>query len=256
MLSSLLNQNPDINVSANSFVADIFNQGESLIQTDLFQNFPDINSLESYLSSVFDSYYQNWRGTYIIDRGPWGTPHNLNLLKRFLKNKIKILVPVRDIVEIIASFVRLNPKCLASQFDYEVRNGLRFPASYKSELEIKCELITSPYGQLEKNLFALLNLKRHENQEFLHIIEYKNLILNPKKTIEAVYDFLEIPHHEHNYEFISDFQVNNCTYRDEVLHGCSLHEVKEKIQTPSYRVEDVLTPALIQKYSGREFWRN
>ena len=137
LLSSILNQNPEINVSANSFLCDVFAHGTSLQYTDIYQNFPDENSLNDYLSSIFDSYYKNWNGKYIIDRGPWGTPQNLDYLKNFLNNKIKIVVPVRDIVDIIASFIRKNPLFIQKQYEYEINNRWRFPGSYKSELEIK-----------------------------------------------------------------------------------------------------------------------
>ena len=73
LLSSILNQNPDLAVSANSFVSEIFYYGVSLQFSEMFQNFPDFDSLESYLRSIFDSYYKNWDAKYIIDRGPWGT---------------------------------------------------------------------------------------------------------------------------------------------------------------------------------------
>ena len=41
LLSSILNQNPDLSVSANSFVCDILYQGATLQFTDFFENFPD-----------------------------------------------------------------------------------------------------------------------------------------------------------------------------------------------------------------------
>lgn len=256
LLSSILNQNPDINVSANSFLCDIFSHGESLQYGDIYQNFPDSKSLNDYMSSIFDSYYQNWKGKYIVDRGPWGTPQNLNYLKSFLKNKIKIIVSVRDIVEIIASFIRKNPLFIQKQYEYEINSRFRFPGSYKTELEIKCEIITCPYGQLEKNMFSLLNLLQEENKNYVHIIEYNNLISDTKNSIDKIYDFLEIEKYSHNYENIDDFNINCLTYNDNNIHKCDLHKVNNRIKKSNYNVNDILTQDLIQKYSGREFWRN
>ena len=255
LLSSILNQNPEINVSANSFLCDVFAHGTSLQYTDIYQNFPDENSLNDYLSSIYDSYYKNWNGKYIIDRGPWGTPQNLDYLKNFLNNKIKIVVPVRDIVDIIASFIRKNPLFIQKQYEYEINNRWRFPGSYKSELEIKCEMITSPYGQLEKNLFSLLNLLTEENKKYLHIVEYNDLVKDTKNTIKGIYNFLEIEFYEHKFDNIDNFEVNTIKYEDTQIHQCELHNVFNKIQKPNYKVTDILTNNIIQKYSGREFWR-
>ena len=110
LLSSILNQNPDIQVSANSLISEIFYYGVSLQFNEVFQNFPDYGSLENYLRSIFDSYYQNWDAKYIIDRGPWGTENNLNILENLFGDDIKIICTVRDITEILASFIKLNPK--------------------------------------------------------------------------------------------------------------------------------------------------
>ena len=54
---------------------------------DIFHNFPDHESLDNVINNVFLNYYKNWNCDYIIDRGPWGTPTNLMLLK-------KIIIPV------------------------------------------------------------------------------------------------------------------------------------------------------------------
>ena len=58
------------------------------------------------MCGVFDSYYKDWDAKYIIDRGNWGTPINLHLLQQVIKDDIKIICTVRDIVEIIASFIK------------------------------------------------------------------------------------------------------------------------------------------------------
>lgn len=255
LLSSILNQNKDINVSANSFLPDIFAHGESLRTGDLYQNFPDENSLSDYLSSIFDSYYKNWSGKYIIDRSPWGTPQNLHYLKKYLKNDIKIIVTVRDIVQIIASIIKQNPLFLRRNYEYEIENRWRFPGSYKTELEIKCEIITSSYGQLEHSMFSLLNLLQEENKKYLHIIEYDDLINDTENVIDKLYDFLEIENYNHDYENISNFNVNGMIYNDEI-HQCGLHDVCSSIRKKNYDIGDILTEDIISKYSGREFWRN
>ena len=91
LLSSILNQNPDIKVSSNSFLNIHLYNTYHLKYSEQYYNFPDSKSLDNLVSSSFDSYYQDWNAKYIIDRGPWGTPFNLQLLQEYLKNEIKIL---------------------------------------------------------------------------------------------------------------------------------------------------------------------
>ena len=81
LLSTILNQNPDLKVSSNSFLTEHIFDTYHLRLTEKYQNFPDIRSLDSLVASCFDAYYQNWDAKYIIDRGPWGTPFNIQLLE-------------------------------------------------------------------------------------------------------------------------------------------------------------------------------
>lgn len=257
LLSSILNQNPDIQVSPNSPLPDILWNLDQTHNNENLIRFPNHNSLDDLISSSFESYYKNWKGKYIIDRAPWGTPGNLELLKKYLKQDIKIIVTVRDIVEILASFIRLNPSTMLSEiYQCEINVGCRFNQTYKSHEETVCELLMSSYGIIEKCLFSLLNLLKEENKQCLHLLEYIDLIKDPEKSIQEIYNFLKIPHYKkHNFNFISQYQVNNLSYNDK-KYVEDLHTLKPIISPPSYKVEDILTESTIKKYSGLEFWRN
>lgn len=256
LISSILNQNPDIQVAPNSPLPEILWSLNQIHNHENLIRFPDHNSLDSFISSSFECYYQNWSGKYIIDRAPWGTPGNLELLEKYLNQDIKIIVTVRDIVEILASFVRLNPtKMLSEIYQREIDMGYRFNMTYKSQEETICELLMSPYAILQKCLFSLLNLLKEENKQYLHLLEYTDLIEQPEKSIQEIYNFLEIPYYKkHDFNSISEYQVNNLIYND-AGYVEDLHRVKPTITSPSYKLQDVLTESIIQKYSGLEFWR-
>jgi len=254
LLASLLNQNPDIKVSANSFLDDHLCQTAMFFHSDKYKNFPDQKSLENLFSNTFDSYYKDWNCKYIIDRGMWGTPINLYLLKEYLNNEIKIICTVRDIVEIVASFLHVSRERLRQELSNEINCGLRFKESFKSEDEILCEIVSKPNGQLENSLFSLNNLLKEENKNLVHIIEYKDLVENTEKKVREIYDFLEIDYFPHKYHYVNQFEVNGIKYDDSIFQ-VNLHTLNKKIKFPNYKVSDVLSPDLIQKYSNMEFWR-
>lgn len=254
LLSSILNQNSEIKVSPNSFLCEHLYQTSMFFYNEKYQNFPDSRSLDNLISSSFDSYYKDWGAKYIIDRGPWGTPVNLYLLQKHLKNDIKIICTVRDIVEIIASFIRISKDKLIDELNREVQNGLRFNESYKSEIELLCEIVTRPNGQLEQFLFSLHNLLKNENRKYLHLVEYSDLIQHPKREITKIYDFLSLPHFEHDYSKIGQFSINGIQYNDSLWKG-ELHNLDTEIRKPKYKVEEVIPHHLIKKYSNMEFWR-
>ena len=91
LLTSILNQNPDVCCTPNSVTLEIYKELFLLKRTDVFLNYPDEQSLNNVMDEVYNLYYKNWTYKYIIDRGPAGTPGNLTLLKKHFKQEIKII---------------------------------------------------------------------------------------------------------------------------------------------------------------------
>ena len=97
LFASVMNQNPDIACTANSITLEIMKDLFLLKQTDVFQNFPDHNSLDNVMNSVFDTFYKDWPQKIIIDRGPVMTTGNLELMKKHYNKPFKPLVPLRSV---------------------------------------------------------------------------------------------------------------------------------------------------------------
>tara|TARA_R110000823_G_scaffold177299_1_gene309869 strand:- start:1323 stop:1574 length:252 start_codon:yes stop_codon:yes gene_type:complete len=61
LFGSIMNQNPDIAVTANSITLEIMKDIYLLKETDVFQNYPDHKSLDKVMDMVYNSYYQDWK---------------------------------------------------------------------------------------------------------------------------------------------------------------------------------------------------
>ena len=79
ILSTILNQNPEIAATPNSVITEIFKDLHNLKHSDVFQNYPDHKSYDNVIKAVIPEYYKDWKESIIIDRGPWGAPNNLKL---------------------------------------------------------------------------------------------------------------------------------------------------------------------------------
>ena len=84
LLATILNQNPDMQVSANSLgTGGLLHQAHSLTSSELFKNFPDNKSLDNVLENIIPNYYKDWNCKYIIDRSQVGIQDILLLLKKY-----------------------------------------------------------------------------------------------------------------------------------------------------------------------------
>jgi hypothetical protein len=242
LLSSILNQNPDIAVTANSIVPDILFNILKLKDTEIFKNFPDYKSFNNIAHHVFDLYYKDWNFKYIIDRSCWGTPGNLKVLKERQKD-IKIIVLVRDIIEVEASFIRWSHN----------HNGA-FMSKYNVQtIEERCDRLMKS-DIIAKSLMAVQNLLRPEHRDLCHLVEYNDLVSNPKKTIKGIYNYLKIPKFKHHYTNLSQFEMNGIKYDDTIL-GEGLHTIKtNNINRANYDVRSLVPKSIVEKYRPLNFW--
>ena len=236
LLSSILNQNPDIAVTANSITPDILYHLYQLKNLSAFKNFPDHQSLDNVSHHVFDLYYKDWKQKYIIDRSTWGTPGNLKVLKE-AHTDIKIIVLMRDIIEVLASFIRWsqeNPNNFLDKFNLKTDEE-----QCHKLMEIKV---------VSYNLWAINNLLFQENKNLYHIVKYNDLVQTPDSVIKGIYDYLDIPSFQHRYKNLDQFEINGVKYNDSVV-GKKLHFIKtDHLSRSDYNAYDLIPPAIVKKY--------
>jgi hypothetical protein len=104
-------------------------------------------------------------------------------------------------------------------------------------------------GDVEQALYSLKNgFTDHSN--FLHLIEYDDLINDTENTINGIYNFLKLPTYKHKYDNIG--HIN----QEKDVHGMpEMHNVKSIISRSENNPLDILSNNIIKKYNGLEFWR-
>ena len=226
LLGSIINQNPNLNVTSNTILTDILYQTFLLKNGQIYQNFPDEESLDNVIKNVLNNYYQKWKAKFIIDRGVWGTPGNLEVLKLIIK-KPKFIILYRPVLECLASFIKIeNP----------------------TNIEERCEYLMEEDGMIKKSLWSIKNIIKEKENHI--IINYSDLIKNPSNEINKIYKFLKIDKFKHTFNNLSDFSANGIKYNDSVLFA-SLHTIRtDKIKSNKYKIKDYLPASIIEKYSN------
>ena len=243
ILSTILNQNPDIAATPNSIITEIFRDLYNLKHSDVFQNYPDHKSYDNVIKAVIPEYYKDWKEPIIIDRGPWGAPNNLKFLKHYVNPKPKIVVLVRDVLEVLASFI-----------EWADKNYDAFPNRYGTmDTEKRCELLMNQDGLIVKELIAIKHLVDHHPGTY-KLVDYNELVKNPEKIIKEIYEFYEIKPFKHNLKTFKQFKVNGMSYDDKAV-GANLHTIKTKgISKTKRNINKILPKSIIEKYGNLNVW--
>tara|TARA_Y100001951_G_scaffold102422_1_gene109068 strand:- start:971 stop:1771 length:801 start_codon:yes stop_codon:yes gene_type:complete len=237
LLTSILNQNPDIRCTPNSITLEIMKNVFLLKTSDVFINYPNHQALDNILGAVYSTYYQACNFKYIIDRGPAGTEGNLRLLKKHLKQEIKIIFLVRPLLEVLASWISWSLKT--------PDNFIRRASKNSTEA---CHYLMKDDGQIVKELKCMQNLLKPENKHHVHFVDYKEIVEKPIATIKEIYKFFNIPSFKH---YFTNFkQVKGY---DDTMMGKGMHTIKTKRLIKSTTDVNILPPEIIKKYGGIKF---
>jgi len=242
LLTSILNQNPDIGCTPNSITLEIYKDIWNLKRTDVFINFPDHESLHRVMEAILPAYYQNWNYKYIIDRGPAGTEGNLSLLKKFYGEDIRIIFLVRPLLEVLASWI--------TWADKTPDNFIRRFATNPTDA---CHKLMKKEGQITKELLCMQNLLKPENKHHVHFVDYKEIINKPHKTIKGIYKFLGIPSFKHRFVDLDQVVINGIGYQDERVLGKGVHTIKTKKLIKTTTDVNILPKEIIKQYGKIKF---
>ena len=249
LFKAILNQNPDIHAGAISPVLEVmyyteqyFNESEQALA------YPKPPQQHKIISSVIDNYYSDIDKPIIADCcRAW--PNNTDRIQEYITKTPKILCPVRDVVEILASFIQMIHRN-SNQVSF-VDKAL-IDKGYTPTDDNRCDYLMCPEGIVDQSLYAFGEGIRKGCEKYMHMIEYNDLVNRPEDTMHKVYQFLNIPEYKHDFGNVS----HKYRERDNEIYGLSdMHEVRKQVKRTSKRPEEVLSDYVLNKYSGMEFWR-
>jgi len=212
MFASIMNQNKNLVVTANSLTLEIMKDLVLLKKTDVFQNYPDHKSLDNVLDSVYDVFYKDWPQRIIIDRGPVTTLGNFQVMQKYFKRPFKCIVLLRDLIDVLASYMQ-----------WYTENPDAFPNKYNCKNdEEKLSMIMNKDGAVAKELKAIKNAYNYP--ELCHFVKYDDIVKNPEEEFKKIYKFIEEPYFNHRFENLDQININGLSYNDTVV-GSNMHKV-------------------------------
>ena len=240
LFASIMNQNKELVVTANSITLEIMKDIFLLKQTDVFQNYPDHKSLDNVLDSVYDVFYKDWPQQYIIDRGPVMTNGNLALMQKHFKGSFKCIVLLRDVMDVLASYMKWyteNPDSFVNRFNLKDDNE-------------KLSKIMNDEGAVAKELKAIQNSFNYK--DLCYYLKYDDLVANPEKYIKEVYKFLDIPYYPHQFQNLQQININGLGYNDGIM-GKNMHTIRHEIKKEYNPYIEKIPQRIKDKYGHIKF---
>jgi sulfotransferase len=249
LLKSILNQNPEIHTEPVSPVLELtFYNNQYFADSEQYLGYPKPKSAHRVISSIIEDYYFDVEKPIIIDHcRAWS--NNIEMLKTFITPNPKIICPVRNITEILTSFItmiRRNPDQVSFIDQHLQEKGLEITD------DNRCDYLMSKDGIVEQALWAQSQaFIRGDDKKYLLMVEYDDLVYEPEKTLKRIYEFLEVKEFSHNYSKIE----NHHREIDDQWYLKDMHHVRQKLEKKSKRPEDILSDYVLNRYSNLEYWK-
>ena len=248
LLKSILNQNPNIHANPVSPVMELmYHTEEYLKQSEQYLGYPKPKSAYKIISSYIENYYFDREESVIIDHCRAWT-NNIERIKTYITPNPKIICPVRDIVEILTSFITMvhrNDDQVSFIDQHLIEKGVTV------DDDNRCQYLMSDEGIVEQALWAQSQAFIKNDTRHLLMIEYNDLVNAPDETMRRIYDFLEMDNYNHNFKNVENHHREN----DDQWYLKDMHYVRKEVKKTSKKPEDVLSPYILNRYKQLEYWK-
>ena len=254
LLTSILNQNPDIHFTGTSSLPEVFYR--LLLMTGEAESYltsPSHQNLCSLFQNAFESYYAHREEKYIIERSTWMTPYSYPLYNDFCPNQTRIIILVRSLTDIVKSYLNICKNFPGFYINQEYLQADK-TTLYKSELEEKVDIIFKKEGWVDRTLYSIKWLIDNDNLENIRILDYDDLVKNPEKSVNALYEYYNIPKYEHTFNNLKQVCEYGIQYTDMTHLKADLHTIRtDDVSKIEHDIE--LPQHIIDKCDSLEIWK-
>jgi sulfotransferase len=246
LLMNILAQNPNFHVTGTNGIMDVMfgvrNQWDQLVE---FQAHPDEAGKLRVLRGILESFYADVEQPVVFDKCR-GWLSLIEMGEAILGHKMKILVPVRDMRDVLASFEKLwRETSKTSQVGQERSAYFKFQT-----VQGRCDMwlaTDQPVG-LAYNRIADALARGYRDR--MHFVDFDALTVRPEETLAGIYEFLGEKPFKHDFN-----NVKQVTWEDDRVHGFKgLHDIRSKVEPIRPQWPTVLG-AFAERFGNLNFWK-
>ncbi|MAI14535.1 MAG: hypothetical protein CMM15_10985 [Rhodospirillaceae bacterium] len=187
LLTTILNQNPNIHAGPNSPVLNLMEMVDTFRGHETNKAFSYDDELNNVRSSILDSFYSEIVEMICIDKNREWTSH-IQFLRAHVTPNPKIICPIRSLPEILNSFLHILEDAETNILD----GDLVFPDDLS-----RCKHLLGN-GVVAASLQSFMGaVKAFPDNLFL--CDYDSLLSHPEETFKRLYGFLDVPHFHHDF---------------------------------------------------------
>ena len=227
LLTSLLNQHPDVYASPTSNLCDTMGAAVKMWEKNPTTKASGgkEDDIIRILGGIQNTRYDTDKLVFDKSRS-WADPQIIETMMK-VQGDVKIIATVRPVVECLASFVKLVKPDNVTEFSH---------------------------GELAAHLFesyAVLKAGYEKYPDNFLFIEYDDLVDNPADQLNRIEQWGGLNSHDYDFDNITDSKEI-----DEVWGVPDLHKVHPKIEKKEFSRKDILGPELWEHFQGGEFWND
>jgi sulfotransferase len=247
VLASILNQHPEIHVTPTSPLLDLLYLNEQNYRSNpsVIAN-PTHTSYESISKSIIEGTWKHVNKPIIVDKHrAWA--RNIPTIRRVFETDPKVILTVRSIPEIVASFFTLLRKTKQSpHYIDQILLQRNAPINDMNRAYILWHDFIA--NTVES---ALIGFKT--NRANIHLVDYNDLIQCPEEELKKIYQFLALPSYQHDLNNI----VNDTNDDDLAAWGIeNLHQIRPVLKRTSSDAKEILGDVYhVVNSLNAEFWR-
>jgi sulfotransferase len=257
LLSSILNQNPRFYSGPSSPVLGaMFAVEQNFMGNELYHGYPKPDQVREIIGNIPHHFYSDVQQPVVFDKNRAWTAR-VPYIEGYIGQQAKILVPVRRIDEILTSILTMihrNPFQ-----EGQPRINFVDEQLIKTDIPIndlnRCMYLLNDGGIVYESLNAIMMGFQQNVSDKMHFVDYNDLVDNPEKIMEDIYDFLGEEFYDHDFGSISNIHRED----DLITYGLSdMHQVRSEVKKTSSPPASILPEEILDLYEQNkrrlEFW--
>lgn len=234
LLANILAQNPRFHVTPTSGIIDMLvNVRNHWDQNDAFRAMERRKSetvKERVMRAMLQAYFADVPQPVCLDKNRyWSEFLEMAAVLVGARERVKVLVTVRDLRDVLASFELLYRRTSGlGQLPQEAGMALKFKTALG-----RVEVFADDAQPVGRAYNAIRDAVTRGWRDRMCFVEYDELTAQPARTLARIYDFLGEAPARHDFE-----HVEQVTVEDDFVYGFKdLHVIRQKVepQAPQWR---------------------